>query len=140
MTKRLTKRDLATAMRASGRTVEEIAGSLKCTPEYVAAVLIPDGKQGDYSDMYGSVAAQNDYARRFSGVLRFRDVEAAQESVASINSLYHEYQSAGDRRGVHQAELMALIGKNRAEGVGKHDCAEVFRQWLITRLLDEEAG
>ena len=137
--KRLTKKDLALSLRASGRTVEEIAQTLKCTPSYVANVLIASGKTSDYSDLYTSSIAQNAYARMFNGVLRFKNVEAARESVARIDALYQQFSEERDRRGQHQAQLMALIGKNRAEGIGKLAEAKVFSEWLISHLETTQA-
>ena len=132
--KRVTKKDVALSLRAAGRSVEEIAVALNCTPSYVANVLIASGKTSDYSDLYTSSVAQNAYARMFSGVLRFKTVEAARESVLKIDSLFHEFERENDRRGQHQAQLMALIGKNRAEGIGKTLEANVFREWLVSHL------
>lgn len=132
--KRLTKKDLALSLRAAGRTVEEIAQALDCTPSYVANVLIASGKTTDYTDLYTSSSAQNAYARMFSGVLRFKNLDAAQESVARIDALFHQFAAEHDRRGQHQAQLMALIGKNRAEGIGKMEEAKVFSDWLLAHL------
>lgn len=132
--KRMTKKELALSMHASGRTVEEIAQALNCSPSYAANCLIASGKPSDYSDLYTSSIAQNAYARMFNGVLRFKNVEAAQESVARIDELFHHFASERDRRGQHQAQLMALIGKNRAEGIGKAAEAKVFLDWLSTHL------
>jgi hypothetical protein len=132
--KRLTKKDIALSLHAAGRTVEEIARALQTTPSYVANTLIAAGKPSEYSDLYTTSTVQNSYARLFNGVLRFKDVEAAQESVARIDALYHQFAEEGDRRGQHQAQLMALIGKNRAEGIGKVSEAKVFAEWLIAHL------
>ncbi|HEV2474294.1 MAG TPA: hypothetical protein VGS41_16575, partial [Chthonomonadales bacterium] len=106
--KRLTKKDLALSLRSAGRTVEEIARALDCSPSYVANVLIAAGESSDYSDLYTSTAAQSDYARLFRGALRFKTVEAAHESVARIDALFHQFELARDRRGQHQAQLLAL--------------------------------
>jgi len=137
--KRLTKKDLALSLRASGRSVEEIAQALHCTPSYVANVLIASGKTSDYSDLYTNSATQNAYARMFNGVLRFKDLEAARQSVARIDELFHQFARERDRRGQHQAQLMALIGKNRAEGIGKVAEAKVFSEWLVAHLDTAEA-
>jgi hypothetical protein len=137
--KRITKKELALSLHASGRTVEDIAQTLHCTPSYVANVLIASGKPSDYSDLYTSSIAQNAYARMFNGVLRFKNVEAAQESVAKIDALFHQFEEEHDRRGQHQAQLMALIGKNRAEGIGKLEEAKVFLEWLTAHLDTAEA-
>jgi hypothetical protein len=132
--KRVTKKELAISLHASGRTVEEIAHTLECSPSYVANTLIASGEPSEYSDLYTSSVAQNAYARMFRGVLRFRDVQAAEQSVQRIDALYHEFAEANDRRGQHQAQLMALIGKNRAEGIGKVAEARIFANWLVSHL------
>ena len=132
--KRLTKKELAISLHASGRTVEEIAQTLDCSPSYVANTLIASGESSEYSDLYTSSIAQNAYARMFRGVLRFRDVQAARASVEQIDALFHQFAHSNDRRGQHQAQLMALIGKNRAEGIGKIEEARIFSEWLIAHL------
>ena len=137
--KQLTKKDLALTMHASGRSVEDIAQTLKCSPSYVANILSASGKSSDYSDLYTSSIAQNAYARMFSGVLRFKNVEAAREAVAKIDDLFHRFAAEHDRRGQHQAQLMALIGKNRAEGIGKTAEAKVFLDWLLAHLDTAQA-
>ena len=130
----MTKKELALSLHAAGRSVEEIARALQSAPSYVANILIAAGKKSDYTDLYTSSIVQNEYARQFNGVLRFKTVEAAQASVARIDELFHHYAQERDRRGQHQAQLMALIGKNRAEGIGKVAEAKVFSDWLVTHL------
>lgn len=137
--KRLTKKELALSLRAAGRTVEEIAQAVDCSPSYVANVLIASGKTSDYSDLYTNSVAQNAYARMFNGVLRFKNVEAAKEAIARIDALFHQFAQERDRRGQHQAQLMALIGKNRAEGIGKTAEAKVFHDWLVSHLDTAQA-
>jgi len=132
--KRLTKKDLALSLHSAGRTVEEIAKALETHPSYVANVLAAAGKPSEYSDLYVSTAAQSGYARQFQGILRFKDMEAAIESVQRLDEMYRAYGRAGDRRGQHQAQLLALIGKNRAEGIGKLAEAQVFADWLVDHL------
>lgn len=137
--KNMSKKDLAISMHASGRSIEEIAVTLKCAPSYVANVVFAAGQPTEYCDLYTSSVAQNAYARLFRGVLRFKNVEAARESVARIDALFHQFAEERDRRGQHQAQLMALIGKNRAEGIGKTAEAKVFLEWLTTHLDTAEA-
>lgn len=132
--KRLTKKELAVSLHASGRSVEEIAQTLDCSPSYVANTLIASGEPSEYNDLYTSAVTQNAYARMFRGVLRFKDVRAAEESVERIDSLFHQFEQTNDRRGQHQAQLMALIGKNRAEGIGKVAEARLFADWLVAHL------
>ena len=129
-----TKKDLALSLRAAGRSVEEIAQTLRCSPTYIANVLAADGKTTDYSDLYTNSATQNAYARAFNGALRFKNIEAAKQSVEKIDTLFHQYALERDRRGQHQAQLMALIGKNRAEGIGKTAEAKIFMDWLTSHL------
>lgn len=131
--KKITKKDLVLSLHAAGRIVEEIARSLETHPAYVANALAAAGKAPDYSEMYVSTTATG-YARLFQGVLRFRDVETARESVKRIDEIYHRFVEENDRRGQHQAQMMALIGKNRAEGIGKYAEAQLFADWLTLHL------
>lgn len=131
---RITKKDLALSLNAAGRSVEEIATALETNPSYVANVLAAAGRTPGYNDLYVSSTAEPVYARRFQGVLRFRDLETARESVARIDEMYHECEAVRDRRGQHQAQVMALIGKNQAEGIGKYAEARLFADWLVDHL------
>ena len=132
--KRITKKDLALSLHAAGRSVEEIARALETHPSYIANVLASAGKSPDYTDLYVNTAAQNGYARMFQGILRFRDMVSARESVERIDNMFNHFARQNDRRGMHQAQLLALTGKNRAEGIGKYAEAELFANWLAANL------
>jgi hypothetical protein len=131
---RLTKKNLALSLHAAGHTVEAIAQALDTSPSYIANVLVAAGKTPDYQDLYVSTAALSGYAKQLQGVLRFKDVETARASVRRIDELYRAFAQQGDRRGQHQAQLLALIGKNRAEGIGKYEEAQIFADWLRAHL------
>jgi hypothetical protein len=137
--RRLTKKRLALALHAEGATVEAIAQALDTSPSYVANVVAAAGKIPDYQDLYVSTAALSGYAQRFRGVLRFTDVAAARASVQQLDERYRAFAQQQDRRGQHQAQLLALIGKNRAEGLGKYAEARVFAEWLIAHLAVPQA-
>ena len=64
------------------------------------------------------------------GGLRFKDLDAAKGSVARLEVLFQRFKQTQDRRGMHQCQVMALVGKNRAEGVGKANEARLFADWL----------
>jgi hypothetical protein len=131
---RITKKELAVGMYEKGLRVESIAELLHTDPSYVANALIERGHAPNYVDLYTSTGPQNRYAAMLSGVLRFKDVEAARASVDRINELYGQFEEVRDRRGMHQCQVLALIGKNRAEGIGKWQEAQVFADWLATHL------
>jgi hypothetical protein len=134
----MSKRQLAQDLYDQGMRVDSIAELLETDPAYVANSLIAAGYTPAYTDLYTHTGPQNRYARMLSGVLRFKDPEAARQSVARIDELYHRFEAAHDRRGQHQAQLLALIGKNRAEGIGKREEARLFADWLIEHLAVEE--
>jgi hypothetical protein len=138
MNKPLSKRKLAVELHGQGLRVDTIARVVETDPAYVANALIAAGHSPAYVDLYTHTGPQNEYARMLAGVLRFRDVESARESVARIDELYHQFEAARDRRGQHQAQLLALTGKNRAEGIGKRQEARLFADWLIEHLQIEE--
>jgi hypothetical protein len=138
MKNRVSKKQLAVELYEQGLRVDTIADLLRTDPAYVANALIVQGHAPAYVDLYTSTGPQNRYAQMLAGVLRFKDVAAARESVARIDEIYHEFEAQRDRRGQHQAQLLALTGKNRAEGIGKRAEARVFADWLIDHLRVEE--
>jgi hypothetical protein len=138
MRNRTTKRQLARELYARGLRVDSIAELLETDPAYVANALIEAGHAPAYVDLYTHTGPQNRYARMLAGVLKFKDLKAARDSVARIDALYHEFEEAGDRRGQHQVQLLALTGKNRAEGIGKREEARLFADWLIEHLGVED--
>lgn len=131
---RMTKKDLAVGMYEKGLRVESIAELLQSDPSYVANALIDRGHTPGYADLYTSTGPQNRYARMLAGVLRFKDIAAARGSVERLTALYEEFDRLRDRRGMHQCEVLALTGKNRAEGIGKWREAQIFADWLAERL------
>src|SRR5205823_7595869 len=130
----MTKKDLAVGMYEKGIRVETIAELLHTDPSYVANALIERGHTPSYVDLYTSTGPQNRYAAMLSGALRFKDLEAARASVDRINELYRQFEELRDRRGMHQCQVLALIGKNRAEGIGKWREARLFADWLASHL------
>lgn len=131
---RMSKKELAVGMFEKGLRVEAIAELLHTDPSYVANALIEKGHAPNYMDLYTSTGPQNRYAQMLSGVLRFRDVEAARTSVDQIDAIYKGFAAIKDRRGMHQCQVLALTGKNRAEGIGKWEEAQVFADWLARNL------
>ena len=131
---KVSKKELAVGMYEKGLAVNQIADLLHCAPSYVANALIERGVTPNYADLYTSTGPQNGYAARLAGTLRFKDLQAARESVRRINALYEEFTAVRDRCGMHQCEVIALIGKNRAEGIGKWQEAQVFADWLAPHL------
>jgi hypothetical protein len=138
MRRRISKRQLAQELYGQGLRVDAIAGVLDTDPAYVANSLIEAGHAPAYADLYTHTGPQNRYAQMLAGVLKFRTLEAARESVSKIDELYHRFEAAKDRRGQHQAQLLALTGKNRAEGIGKRQEARLFADWLIAHLAVED--
>ena len=104
-------------------------------PSYVAGVLEGADQAPGYFDLYTSTAKpMNAYSKFFAGKLGFRDEDAARQSVALIDALYHQFGLAGDRAGQHHALLMALTMFDRARWTGKEREADVFRRWLCEQL------
>ena len=129
---RVTKKSLAVEMYQKGMNVITISELLRTEPSYVANALIERGFTPNYMDLYTSTGPQNEYATLFKGLggLRFKDLEAARSSVSRIEALFQRFKETEDRRGMHQCQVMALVGKNRAEGIGKLAEARLFSEWL----------
>ena len=112
--------------------IDRIAAELETRPSYVANVLQDAGLVRGYFDLYTTTnREQNAYSRFFRGVLSFKSVAAARDSVARLERLYRHFERIGDRAGQHHAEVLALTGRNRARWSGKKEEAAVFMDWLV---------
>jgi hypothetical protein len=131
--KRETKKDRILRMFNGGiKEIDRLAVLSESKASYVASVLQSAGLLRGYFDLYTTTNQdQNAYSRFFRGVLEFRTVEAARESVAKIERLYRYFERVGDRAGQHHAEVMALTGRNRARWSNKKEAAQVFMDWLV---------
>lgn len=136
---RTTKKERIIKLYDRGFDVPFIADALSTSPSYVANTLIQSGRPVEYEDLYTTTSgrAYSEESRRLSGVLRFKDVSAAKESVSRLDEAFRQFESEGNRKGQHRAQMLALIGKNRAQGIGKYKEAAIFRDWLVRTLTRE---
>jgi hypothetical protein len=130
---RETKKDRILRMFKDGiKEIDRLAALSESKPSYVASVLQAAGLLRGYFDLYTTTNQdQNAYSRYFRGILEFKTVEAARESVAKIDRLYRYFERVGDRAGQHHAEVMALTGRNRARWSNKKEAAQVYMDWLV---------
>jgi hypothetical protein len=82
------------------------------------------------------------YARRLDGMLRFRDLASAEESLRKLDTAYREYREVSDRVGTSLVRSLVLKGKQRAESLAanarvnpqkrreKQEIARWFHVWL----------
>ncbi|HVS38339.1 MAG TPA: hypothetical protein VMS17_22465 [Gemmataceae bacterium] len=134
--RRVSKKDQILTLYKAGITeVNDLAAITLSRPSYVAGVLQGADQAPGYFDLYTSTAKpMNVYSKFFAGKLGFRDEASAQESVDLIDTLYRQFELAGDRAGQHHALLMALTMFDRARWTNKEAEADVFRRWLRKRL------
>jgi hypothetical protein len=139
-TRRVSRKDQIIALYLSGMSeVEDLAIITGARPSYVGSVLQESGLISSYFDLYTSTAhPMNVYSKFFANKLGFKDEETAQSSVGLINRLYEQFELAGDRAGQHHALVMALVMFDRARWTGKGREADIFRQWLLTRLNEAQ--
>jgi hypothetical protein len=133
VSKRETKKATILRLFQSGiRDINQLAEHIDTRPSYIATVLQQAGLLQGYCDLYTTTSyEQNSYSKFFRNVLSFKDLAAAQASVARIDSLYRYFARMGDRAGQHQAQVLALIGRNRARWCGKQQEAAIFTEWLM---------
>jgi hypothetical protein len=139
--RRTSKKDQIISLFTSGiADIEELAMITGSRPSYVASVLQAADLVSGYFDLYTTTAhPMNIYSRFFAGKLGYKDEAKARESINLIDRYYHQFESAGDRAGQHHALMMAMTMFNRARWTGKAAEAEIFRQWLISRLVETES-
>jgi hypothetical protein len=115
--------------------VETIAAISGARPSYVGSVLQKEGLIDNYYDLYTSTAyPMNVYSKHFRGKLGFKDVEAAQRGTDTLENAYQYFSKIKDRAGQHHALEMGLTMLDRARWTGKLAEAEIYRQWLVSKL------
>lgn len=139
-TRRVSKKDQILSLFLSGMNeVEDLAIITGSRPSYVGSVLQEAGLVSGYFDLYTSTAhPMNVYSKFFANKLGFKDEETARASVELINHLYEQFELAQDRAGQHHALAMALVMFDRARWTGKGREADIFRQWLLSRLNEAQ--
>lgn len=133
---RVSKKEQILALFMSGiNEVEDLAMITGSRPSYVGSVLHEAGLKTSYFDLYTSTAhPMNVYSKFFANRLGFKNEAAARQSVEVIDTLYRQFELAGDRAGQHHALTMALTMFDRARWTRKGAEADIFREWLIERL------
>ncbi len=118
--------------------VAEIVMRLKVRPSYVGEVLRKE-RGIRYFDLFTSRSEpgteQNAYASFFRGVVSFKTVAAAEESVTRLDRLFAYFGRLHDRAGQHEAQVVALTALNRARAQKKFREAEIFYRWLWVESL-----
>jgi hypothetical protein len=132
------KKDQIISLFTSGMgSVEDLAMITGSRPSYVASVLQAAGLMSGYFDLYTTTShPMNVYSKFFAGRLGYKNEATARQSVELIDSYYRQFAIAGDRAGQHHALMMAMTMFNRARWTRKSREAEIFRQWLLTRLAE----
>lgn len=137
---KVSRKDQIIALYLSGMNeIEDLAIITGARPSYVGSVLQESGLVKGYFDLYTSTAhPMNVYSKFFANKLGFKDEETARQSIELIDHLYHQFEFAQDRAGQHHALSMALLMFDRARWTGKGQEADIFRQWLLTRLNEAD--
>jgi hypothetical protein len=111
---------------------------------YIASILREAGYEVQYEDRYSDPVMPEPYAHRLKGVLKFRDLATAEQSLLRLDALYREYSNAADRLGTTLVRALVKKGKLRARSLGanirvqapkrleKQEIARWFQVWLET--------
>ncbi len=131
-----TKKAQIVALYVNGVTeIEELADLTDSRTSYVASVLQESGLLSGYFDLYThSAHPMNIYSKIFSEKLGFKDEAAARAGVEFLESHYSQFEKERDRAGQHHALTLALTMFDRARWGGKAIEAEVYRQWLTSKI------
>jgi hypothetical protein len=111
---------------------------------YIASILREAHYEVQYEDRYSDPVMPEPYATRLKGVLEFRDLASAEQSLRRLDAIYREYSSAADRLGTTLARALVKKGKLRAHSLAlsprvhaekrqeKQEIARWFQVWLET--------
>ena len=90
------------------------------------------------------------YSEDLDGVLAFTDFARAEDTLRRLEELRRRFRTAGDQKGIEYCRLVALLGRRRAELIGrnarvnankrlqKREISTWFAIWLETPDLFED--
>ncbi len=93
---------------------------------------------------------ESPYREVLAGILAFSTFAQAEETLTKLKALFQQYQSKNDRKGVEYCRQIAVVGRRRAEFIGRNkkvrlqkrlqkmEMANWFRIWLETPALFED--
>jgi hypothetical protein len=111
---------------------------------YIASILREAGYAVQYEDRYSGPVMPEPYASRLKGVLEFRDLASAEQSLLRLDAIFREYSSAADQAGMKWVRALVRKGKLRARSLAanpriqapkrreKQEIARWFQVWLET--------
>lgn len=90
------------------------------SPSYIANVLRRAGKRVEYSDRFVGPWMEEPYASRLQGLLKFNDLQSAEDSLRKLDVIYREYREVADREGTTLVRSLVLKGKERAKSLASN--------------------
>jgi len=111
---------------------------------YIASVLREADYEVRYEDRYSDPFMPEPYATRLKGVLEFRDLASAEQSLRRFDAVFREFRSAADQAGMKWVFALVKKGKLRARSLAanprvqaqkrqeKQEIARWFQVWLET--------
>ncbi|MFZ0962982.1 MAG: DUF4385 family protein [Terriglobia bacterium] len=111
---------------------------------YIASILREAGYEVRYEDRYSDPVLPEPYASRLKGLLEFRDLASAEQSLLRLDAIFREYSGAADQQGATMVRALVKKGKLRAQSIAanprvqgqkreeKQEIARWFQVWLET--------
>ncbi len=87
---------------------------------YIANVLRRAGKRVEYNDRFVDPWMEEPYASRLQGLLKFNDLQSAEDSLRKLDVIYREYREVADRQGTTLVRSLVLKGKERAKSLASN--------------------
>jgi hypothetical protein len=122
----------------------QLGPAQRTSASYIATVLRAAGKLVEYEDDYTEPALPEAYRSQLEGVLKFRTLEDAEQSLRRLDQVYRGYRASGDQTGMGLVWKLVVRGKNRTQRLAtsskvnrrtrfeKQEIAGWFRVWLET--------
>ncbi len=129
---------------ARGELRRQLGADDRTSLGYMAAILREAGYEVRYEDRFSDPVMPEPYASRLKGLLEFRDLASAEQSLRRLDAIYREYSSAADRQGTNMVRALVKKGKLRAQSLAsnprvqaakrqeKKEIASWFQVWLET--------
>jgi hypothetical protein len=93
---------------------------------------------------------ESPYREEMAGILAFSTFEETERTLQTLENFRQKYLASGDKKGIEYCRKLALLGRRRAELIGrnkrvsqmkrlqKQEMADWFRIWLETPSLFDD--
>jgi hypothetical protein len=112
----------------NNRLEKELGSEGRTSPSYIANVLVEAGKDVHYKDILVKTKPPVKYEKELEGLLQFKDLKEAEETIQKMNELQKKIEQSGDEAGLEYLRQLAERGYRRCLMIAKNEKVEMHKR------------